>query len=786
MVLLLLVTSTIYFATGNPGDGLFLAAAILLVAAISLYQESRSRNALKALRALTQAKCKAIREGETIEIDNEDIVRGDLLVLEEGGTVPADGRILQANDFSLNESILTGESLSLSKNEQEGQNEVFRGTLVAGGLAIVEVTAVGSATRLGQIGAQMEDIDREKSPLERQIASFVQKMVLLGAGIFVLIWGIHFFRSGDALDALLKALTLAMSILPEEIPVAYATFMAMGAWRLMKMGVLVKQVKTVEALGSATVICSDKTGTITQNKMSLARLYPVHADQPRKPDGQLSAGERELLAMAMWSSEPIPFDPMEIALHEAYAQHFTEDERPSFHMVHEYPLSGKPPMMTHIFENGAGRRIVAAKGAPEALFEVSELGVEERGQMEKALLDLAEEGFRVLAVGEALAPDRAFPAKQQEYRFRLLGLVAFYDPPKENIPEVLQDFYTAGLQVKIITGDNARTTGAIARQIGFRHADASISGDELMEIEDGALEDAVEGKSIFTRMFPEAKLRIIEALKRRGEIVAMTGDGVNDGPALKAAYIGIAMGQKGSEIAKQSASLVLVEDDLSKMVDAIAMGRKIYSNLKKAIRYIISIHIPIILTVFLPLALGWIYPDILSPVHVILLELIMGPTCSIVYENEPMEGNLMEEPPRSAGSSFFKGRELATSILQGLVISAGVLGTYQIAVFQGFGEGVTRAMVFTALISANIFLTFVNRSFIHSIWRSFRYPNRLVPFMVGLTALIGAALLFVPVFASFFGFSLLGWSQLLTGIGMGAASALWFELVKWAKRLRMR
>nr|WP_321227943.1 cation-translocating P-type ATPase [uncultured Psychroserpens sp.] len=784
MVILLLVASTIYFISGNFGDGIFLTSATILVAAISLYQDSRSRNALEKLKTFSEPKCKVIRNGKTEEIISELLVVGDSLIVEEGGTVAADGIIVHSNDFSVNESILTGESLSVYKDKTKADHQVYQGTLVSGGLAIVTVTAIGNETQLGKIGKSLEGIQKEKTPLELQINNFVKKMAIVGAVVFIIVWAINYFHSYNILDSLLKALTLAMSILPEEIPVAFTTFMALGSWRLMKLGVIVKQIKTVETLGSATVICTDKTGTITENRMSLARLYTVSSDKVFKIDENLGAIEKELIRVSMWASEPIPFDPMEIALHSAYKNTSQIDERSQFKLVHEYPLGGKPPMMTHVFENNQGKRIIAAKGAPEALIAISNLSTIEEEHINKAIKTITAEGYRVLGVAETHFKGDNYPEKQQDFDFEFKGIVAFYDPPKKNIASVLEDFSLAGIKVKIITGDNALTTKAIAKEIGFKGFDKSISGDELMLLNETELQQKVEDTTIFTRMFPQAKLKIINALKANNEIVAMTGDGVNDGPALKAAHIGIAMGKKGTEIAKQAASLILLDDDLSKMVDAIAMGRRIYANLKKAIQYIISIHIPIILTVFIPLALGWAYPNIFSPIHIIFLELIMGPTCSIIYENEPIEKNTMLQKPRPFTVTFFNGKELVTSIVQGLMITLGVLIVYQYAIQNNYSESLTRSMVFTTLIAANIFLTLVNRSFYYSILTTLKYKNNLVPLIIGITITITASLLFITPFTKFFKFEALNLVQLLISVVTGFLAVIWYEVVKWNKRKR--
>ncbi len=784
MVILLLAASSIYFISGKAGDGIFLASAIVLVAAISLYQDSRSRNALEKLKNFTKPNSKVIRNGKVEEIKSEDLVIGDSLMVEEGTSISADGIIIHSNDFSVNESILTGESFSVYKDSAKEDNLIYQGTTAVSGLAIAAITAVGIATKLGKIGKSLESIKEEKTPLELQINNFVKMMVIAGAVVFIIVWAINYCHSYNALDSLLKALTLAMSILPEEIPVAFTTFMALGAWRLMKIGVVVKQMKTVETLGSASVICTDKTGTITENKMTLAKLFVLKSQIISDPGNTLNDNESELVRLAMWASEPIPFDPMETALHNAYAKFSAVDERPHFKMVHEYPLGGQPPMMTHLFENNSGTRIIAAKGAPEALMNVSSLSDAEKQKIEDAVEILASDGYRLLGVGEAEFVGNNFPKNQQEFKFVFKGIVAFYDPPKKNIQAVLEDFYTAGINVKIVTGDNALTTAAIARQIGFRGYEKSITGDELMKLTDSELQEKVMDIQLFTRMFPEAKLKIIEALKAKKEITAMTGDGVNDGPALKSAHIGIAMGKKGTEIAKQAASLILLEDDLSKMVEAVAMGRRIYTNLKKAIQYIISIHIPIILTVFIPLALGWVYPNIFSPIHIIFLELIMGPTCSIIYENEPMEKNTMLQKPRPFTTSFFNLKELTTSIIQGLLITAGTIFTYQYAVFNGFSEALTRTMVFTVLISANIFLTLVNRSFYYSIITTLKYKNNLVLLILSLTIGITGLLLYLKPLTQFFLFESLNISQLFICIGIGFVSVIWYEIIKWMKRIK--
>ena len=786
MVILLLVAAVIYFVSGQTGDGIFMVVAIILVSSISMYQDSRSKNALERLKDLSQPKSKVIRDGQIVEINSEELVVGDSLMVEEGTSISADGVIVHSNDFSVNESILTGESFTVEKDKGSNDNLIFQGTAVATGLAIATITAIGRETKLGRIGKSLESIKEEKTPLELQIGSFVKNMALIGIVIFFVVWGINYFNTQKVLDSLLKALTLAMSILPQEIPVAFTTFMALGAWRMMKKGIVVKQMKTVETLGSATLICTDKTGTITENKMTLAKLFILKTNTIVEAETEINEEEKALIRLSMWASEPIPFDPMEIALHTAYQKVFPVDERPGFTLNHEYPLGGKPPMMTHVFENKAGHRIIATKGAVEALMKVSDLSSSEIIHIQQAIKDLTFDGYRVLGVGESDFKGNNFPKTQQELPFVFKGIVAFYDPPKKNIHGVLNHFYKAGIAVKIITGDNTETTKSIAKQIGFLGFDSAITGDELMKLSETELKKTVMNTQIFTRMFPDAKLKIIEALKSQKQIVAMTGDGVNDGPALKSAHIGIAMGKKGTEIAKEAASLVLVNDDLSKMVDAVGMGRRIYTNLKKAIQFIISIHIPIILIVFIPLALAWVYPNIFSPVHIIFLELIMGPTCSIVYENEPMEKNTMMESPRPFTTTFFSWSELSMSILQGLLITAGTLLIYQYSVQNFYNEALTRTMVFTNLISANIFLTLANRSFTYSIITTLKYKNSLVNWVIAITILITGMLIYVHPLTNFFRFERLVIEQIGICVGVAFVAVLWIEGWKWWKRSKIK
>ena len=782
MLILLLAVSVIYLIIGDHGEAIFMFLAIVAVSAISFYQDNRSKKALEALEKLNEPLSTVIRNAQVIKVPTHELVVGDLCIVEEGKLINADGKIVHSNDFSVNESSLTGESLSVYKNSESKDNLVYDGTVAVSGLAVFVVEQIGKETRLGKIGVSITEIKIESSPLQIQIKKFVMTMAIFGSIIFLLVCIVNYLNTKNLIESLLSGLTLAMSILPEEIPVAFTTFMALGAWKLMRDGVIIKRSNIVETLGSTTVICTDKTGTITENTMHLKHLFLLKTNKTYDESEFDTTDLSTLIDYAMWSSEPLPFDPMEKTLHHVYMQTQKTDERTNYKMIHEYPLAGKPPMMTHIFENANKQRIIAAKGAPEAIINVSVLSEGEKENILNVIHDFGNKGYRVLGVAQSNFKGYNFPEKQQELKFTFLGLVVFYDPPKQGIQTVFQHIYDAGIKVKVITGDNTETTKTIAKQAGILNVAEAIEGKDVVNLNEKQLRQEVEEKTLFTRMYPEAKLSVVHALKKKGEVVAMLGDGVNDGPALKAAHIGVAMGNKGTEIAKAAASLVITNDDLDKLIVGIAAGRRIYSNLKKAIQYIISIHIPIILTVTLPLFLDWIFPHIFTPVHVIFLELVMGPTCSIVYENEPLEKNVMKQKPRIMTETFLSWKELGISIFQGLAITLGVLFIYQWSVWHGGNEEKTRALVFTTLIFANVFLSLVNRSFYYSILACFKHKNILFPIVIGATLIMLFLILYIPAFADFFKLAGLNLREIIMSIIVAAISVMWMEIYKWTKR----
>lgn len=786
MLLLLVAISIIYVVVGDYAEALFMLGAIILVSVTSFYQDNRSKNALLALEKLIEPLSVVIRDSKVLQIPTHEIAVGDLCIIEEGKMINADGKIVHSNDFSVNESSLTGESYSVFKSVDTVDHQVHSGTFVVSGLAVIEVEKIGKNTQLGKIGESIKNIQEESSPLKIQIEKFVKGMVIIGGIVFLMVWIYSYIQTKDIVESLLVGLTLAMSVLPEEIPVAFTTFMALGAWKMMREGIIVKQSSVVETLGSTTVICTDKTGTITENSMHLKQLYDFKTNKVYEESDFDNEQLSELISFAMWSSEPIPFDPMEKTIHTVYEQTQKLDQRKDYNMFHEYPLEGKPPMMTHLFENSTKEKIISAKGAPEAILDVSLLSNEEKEIIREQIQIAGDQGYRVLGVAKSLFDGNEYPDKQQDIQFEFLGLTIFYDPPKKGIQEVFQKIYDAGIQLKLITGDNANTSKAIALQSGIRNADSFINGSDIISHSEEELIELAEKTTLFTRMFPDAKLAIVNALKKKGEVVAMLGDGINDGPALKAAHIGVAMGNKGTEIAKAAAALIITDDDLNKLILGIAAGRRIYTNIKKAIQYIISIHIPIILIVSLPLFLGWVYPEIFTPVHVIFLELIMGPTCSIVYENEPMEKNTMIQKPRKMTDVFLSSRELIISVIQGLIITVGLLFVYQWVVLKGGSEEKTRSVVFATIVFANIILSYSNRSFYYSIFETFKNKNRLLLGITSLVLLLLFVIFSVDAIRSFFKLTTLTYYEVGFSFLIATISVLWFEVYKFVKRMKMR
>lgn len=776
MFILLVVSCSLYFILGELQEGIMMLTAILIVTAISLYQEARSSAALEALREYAEPRVWVRRAGAEREVSSEDIVPGDIVLLEEGNKVPADGIVIQANDLTVNESILTGESFPVEKLREAGKDRLYQGTYINSGKCYARVTETGNNTELGKIGLSLKSLPSVQTPLQKQINAFVRKLAYFGFAGFFVVWLINYLNSNLFVESLLLGLTIAMSAIPEEVPVAFTSFMALGAYYMARRGMISRQPMTVENMGAVTVICLDKTGTITRNQMEVKNIYDYAHDRLMEADK--TSVQTYVLDYAFLASEARPFDSMEKAIATAYEKKTDRKfDTKNIDMVHEYPLEGRPPMMTHVYACG-NEKVIAAKGAIERIMQVCRLSPSVVTHVSKLAKELALKGYRVLGVARAQHWNGELPKEQDAFHWQFEGFLALYDPPKENVATVLQAFNKAGIAVKLLTGDYPETAMSIASQVGMEHHDKFITGEQVIKMTQGEIKEAVKNYAVFTRMFPETKLRVIETLKANGEVTAMTGDGVNDGPALKAADIGIAMGKRGAEMARQASGLVLTDDNPAKIVEAIRHGRKIYLNLKKATRYIVSIHIPIILIASVPLLLGWKYPNLFTPIHVIFLELIMGPTCSIFYEREPEESNLMQIPPRKNGASLFGMHEMMTSIIQGVVITAGLLALDYYFIHQGYGLPYTRTIIFTTLVLSNLFLTFVNRSFTETILKTIHYKNNLTLPVAGASLLFIAVIHFVPFARDLFGLSPISFSHFLLCIATAFVSVTWFEVRK--------
>ena len=771
MFILLVIACSLYFILGEIGEGVLMAIAIVIVTAISLYQEAKSSRALEALKQLTEPLVMVIRNGQQQVISDEDLLPGDIMLLEEGMKIPADAVIIQSNDLSINESVITGESLPVEKTED--QNLLYQGTTINSGKCIAKVTAIGNNTVLGKIGKQISEYHPPKTLLQLQINKFVRRLALFGLAGFFVIFIINYLHYRQFATSLLFALTLAMSAVPEEIPVAFSSFMALGAYKLSKLGIISRQPQIIENLGAINVLCLDKTGTITENKMQVKTIYDFRTNAIVDIDNNKM--QQNVLYYAMLASESDPFDPMEKAIWDAYnASDHKSYKRTK--MIHEYPLEGRPPMMTHVYDID-GKTIVAAKGGAERIIAVCKLDEPDRKKISRHIDELAKDGYRVLGVASAAYESSQFPGSQNDFNWHFEGLLALYDPPRKNIPAVLRVIQDAKINVKIVTGDYPETAVNVAQKVGIIKPSHYYTGEEVMAMSDDQLRMAGQETNVFARMFPDVKLRLINALQADGKIVAMTGDGVNDGPALKAASIGIAMGRKGTEIARQASDLILTDDNLEKIVTSVREGRRIYGNFLKAIRYIISIHIPIILTASLPVAFGWAYPNIFTPIHVIFLELIMGPTCSIFFEKEPAERDNMLLGPRQK-SGLFTTEELLISIVQGVIITTGVLSLYYYFMNKGYGIEEVRTIVFTTLILSNVFLTFTSRSFTKTIYYTSRYKNGLALAIIIVSTVFLFLLHFVPAVRNLFQLTSIAQVDFWFCLVVAFAATMWFEIYK--------
>jgi Ca2+-transporting ATPase len=790
MFLLLCAATGIYLLIGDVIEALILGASLLVVIGITVVQRHRTERALEALRDLSSPRALVVRDGRQSRIAGTDVVRGDVLVLSEGDRVAADADLFATSNLMVDESLLTGESLAAEKRLTVGDasaqaGKVFSGTLVVKGHGYAEVVATGARSELGRIGRALGEIEPERTMLERETAKIVRVVAAFAVALSALVALFHLALDHGWVESVLAGLTLAMAIIPEEFPVVLTVFLALGAWRIARRGVLTRRMPAIEMLGAATVLCVDKTGTLTENRMAVKEIFAAEGWISPAPDTPLSRGAREVLSHAALASELAPFDPMENAVLAAASRHAPEADawRVAWRLDRDYSLNEAFLAVCHAWRDAEGRAVVALKGAPETIVAACRIDAT-RGQELLAQAGLAAaRGMRVLGVACAQWDEKAWPADPRAFAFRWLGFVALADPLRPVVPAAVAECRRAGIRVVMITGDHGGTALAIAREAGIRTEGGMLTGAELETLADAELALAVRRVDVFARVLPEQKLRLVTALKASGEVVAMTGDGVNDAPALRAAHIGVAMGSRGTDVAREAASLVLLRDEFGAVVDTVRLGRRIYDNIRNAMCYLLSVHVPIAGMAFLPLAMAG--PVMIYPVHVVFLEFLIDPACSVVFEAEAGDREAMRRPPRDPRQPLFSGTMLAGSLALGATALIAVVLLYGWAISTGRTDEEVRSLGFAAILFGNLALIFANRSQSQPILVTLGRSNPMLWWMsIGAVAAL-ALTLYAPAVAAVFRFAPLGAVDVGIALAVGIAGILGSELWKlYAARYR--
>ncbi len=778
MFLLLFGTAFLYFILGEPRDGIIMICFVTFMSGINIFQEWKTDKTLQALKDLSAPRVRVIRNGALADVDSKELTVGDLMMMEEGDKISADGQVVEMFDLGVDESTLTGESeivwkkTALEESEKEAhwrRDTCYAGTAITQGSAIVRVTGVGTKTEYGKIGLDILSVPEQPTPLEKQTRKLITVCALIGLGLFAMVFLITLLNTRDFIESLLSGITLAMAMIPEEFPVILTVFLAMGAWRLARKNSLIRRMPSVETLGAVSVLCVDKTGTLTMNQMTVQEtcVYNGHT-------------EKELMTWSALGCETEPYDPMEKAI-LAHAVFGGIDKAELFNkkLIREYPFSSGTKMMGHIWEMD-GMPALAAKGSPESILPLCGLTPEAVLRLQAAQEQLALKGYRVIAVAKRILMP-SIPGELSGNMLDLVGLVGLADPPREAVPAAIRICAKAGIRVVMITGDNGVTARSIAEKIGILNSDNVISGNELEAMTDEELREKVKVTNIFARVIPRHKMRIVKALKDVGETVAMTGDGVNDAPALKLADIGIAMGKRGTGVAKEAADMILLDDNFTTIVETIRDGRRIYDNIKKAVGYVFVIHIPIALMALLaPL---FHLPLLLLPIHIVLLELIIDPTCSIVFERQPAEKDIMDRKPRSPVESLIQGGMMTKAILQGLAIFAASFGSYVVLISQGWSVEAARTFTLIVLGFANLFLVYVNKSEkLGAFVGIFKRKDKVVWYVnAGIIAAL-ALVTYLPAANSIVKTVPLGVGPLFAAIGLAALATFWWEIVKLFKK----
>ncbi len=797
MFLLLVACGAIYLVLGDIHEAMMLLGFVFVIMGITVYQEGKSERAIDALRDLSSPRALVIRDDIQKRIPGREVVKGDIIIVREGDRVPADSVMLWGISVTADESILSGESVPVRKiAEKRAKSEfarpggddlpfLYSGSLITRGEGLARVLATGSDTEMGRIGRSLSRIREEKTALQKQTDKLVRIIFTIAVFLCVFVVIVYGLTRGNWLDSILSGITLTMALLPEEFPVVLAIFLALGAWRISRKNVLTRKAAAVETLGAATVLCVDKTGTLTQNTMKLAKLFNGEEfyDITGAKGSGLPEKFHEVIEYGILASRKDPFDPIEKALEDVGHKtlYATEHIHNNWPLAEEYPISKEVMALSHAWETPDGKGfVISAKGAPEAIQDLCHMTPGEKEALGVNINKMAGEGLRVLGVAKASFDKKKLPASQHDFDFKFIGLIGLADPVRPNVPAAIQECYRAGIRVAMITGDYPVTAQNIAKAIGLKNPEAVITGPELRKMDSETLRKICGNVNIFSRVQPEQKLEIVNALKACGEVVAMTGDGVNDAPALKAAQIGIAMGGRGTDVAREASDIVLLDDDFSSIVEAVRLGRRIFDNLKKAIAYIISVHVPIAGAAFIPVVMGW--PLILYPAHIVFLELIIDPACSVVFESEPAEENVMKRPPRDPKESLFGAKPLILSFLQGLSSLTVVIAVFLMALRSGHSENSARALAFITFIISNLCLILTNRSWARSIISLFSVTNRALAWVIAGAIIFLSLVLYTPFLRGVFHFGEIHPGDIIICLVAGIFSVLWFELLKLTKR----
>lgn len=800
MLLILVGSGLIYFLMGEPNDAMMLLVAVFVVIGITFYQERKTERTLESLRNLSSPRALVVRDGKQIRVAGREVVKGDVIIIREGDRIPADATILSCENLSVDESLLTGESMPVRKSDWNGKLEqqrpggddlpfIYSGSMVVAGRAIAKVIQTASHTEIGKIGKSLENIKDEDTLLHKETAKIVRYVGIIGAILCLLVVLFYVFVKNDLIQGLLAGLTLSMAILPEEFPIVLVVFLTLGAWRISKKKVLTRRPAAIETLGAATVLCTDKTGTLTLNKMELTSLYTKNSfcEISDYASTELPSKFHGLLEYGILASQKDPFDPIEKELSgvgDLYLQN-THHLHKDWDLFKEYPLSKELLALSHAWKVEDKKDfVIASKGAPEAILDLCHVSVKEREETLKVVAEMSDKGLRVLGVAKAISSKNELPKNQHDFTFEFVGLFGFIDPTRIAVPNAVQEAYAAGIRVIVITGDYPGTAQFIAKKIGIKNPEEYITGDQLAKMSEAQLKEKIKTVNIFARVVPEQKLAIVNALKANGEVVAMTGDGVNDAPALKAAHIGIAMGERGTDVAREAAALVLLTDDFSSIVAAVRLGRRIFDNLKRAMGYILAVHVPIAGMSLLPLFFN--FPIVLFPAHIAFMELIIDPACSTVFEAEKEDGKIMKRSPRKINQSMFNLKTVLINLLQGFGLLIATFALFVFAVKSGRSEMEARSFAFASLVLANLLLIVVNLSWNKNIFQIIMKANKTFFVAVIGTLIALFAVIYVPFLADLFHLAPLHLNDFVLIIFAVSVGLMWFEMLKFFKNAKLK